>query len=180
MLIPQGTRDFTSALLTVQQTGPDVVAAAVGGDDQKAMRTQVAELGLGAESAWINNQQDWPDVYGLPMDNLFGVFGTTWYYDLDLPGVDEFVAKYQEMYPDTAMRVPGQRVLQRLLGDARAAARRSKRRAPPTIIAVIKQLEGLRMPAETRMQHHDAFIEPRHPSAAADRLPRPGKSRGGG
>ena len=57
--------------------------------------------------AWINNQQDWPDVYGLPLDNLFGVFGTTWYYKLDLPGVDDFVERYQARYPDTRMRVPG-------------------------------------------------------------------------
>jgi len=83
ILVPQGTRDFSSALLKIQQSNPNVVAAAIGGDDQKAMRQQVAQLGMGASPAWINNQQDWPDVYGLPLDNLFGVFGTTWYYKLD-------------------------------------------------------------------------------------------------
>jgi branched-chain amino acid transport system substrate-binding protein len=79
ILVPQGTRDFSSVLIKTQQMKPDVVAAAIGGDDQKAMRQQIADLGLGSEFAWINNQQDWPDVYGLPKDNLFGVFGTTWY-----------------------------------------------------------------------------------------------------
>ena len=83
------------------------MAAAVGGDDQKALRQQVAQLGMGQNPAWINNQQDWPDVYGLPLENLFGVFGTTWYYHLDLPGVKDFVARYQAMYPDTKMKVPG-------------------------------------------------------------------------
>ncbi len=107
ILVPQGTRDFSSALIKIQQQAPDVVAAAVGGDDQKAMRQQVAQLGMGEKPAWINNQQDWPDVYGLPKDNLFGVFGTTWYYKLDLPGVADFVKRYQAAYPDTAMRVPG-------------------------------------------------------------------------
>ena len=29
--------------------------------------------------AWINNQQDWPDVYGLGPEAIFGVFGTNWY-----------------------------------------------------------------------------------------------------
>ena len=100
--MPQGTRDFSAALLTIQQAKPDVVAAAVGGDDQMAMRQQVAQLGMAPELAWINNQQDWPDVYGLPIDDLFGVFGTTWYYELDLPGVEEFVTRYQAMYPETA------------------------------------------------------------------------------
>ena len=78
ILLPQGTRDFSSMLLKVRQASPRVVEAAVGGDDQKAMRQQVSQLGLGESMAWINNQQDWPDVYGLPLDNLFGVFGTTW------------------------------------------------------------------------------------------------------
>ena len=43
ILVPQGTRDFSSMLLKVQQAAPEVVAAAVGGDDQKAMRQQVAQ-----------------------------------------------------------------------------------------------------------------------------------------
>jgi branched-chain amino acid transport system substrate-binding protein len=159
VLIPQGTRDFTSALLTVQQTTPDVVAAAVGGDDQKAMRTQIADLGLGAEYAWINNQQDWPDVYGLPMENLFGVFGTTWYYDLDLPGVDEFVAKYQEMYPDTAMRVPGN-VFFNGYWATRALLEAVEAAGTTNNHEVIKQLEQLRIPAETRMQDHEAYMNP--------------------
>ena len=83
LLVPQGTRDFSSYLLTIQQQSPDVVAAAVGGDDLKALRLQVIEQGLDTEVGWINNQQDWPDVYGTPP---FGIFGTTWYYNLDLPG----------------------------------------------------------------------------------------------
>ena len=45
ILVPQGTRDFSAALLKIQQANPDVVAAAVGGDDQVAMRQQVAQLG---------------------------------------------------------------------------------------------------------------------------------------
>jgi branched-chain amino acid transport system substrate-binding protein len=58
--VPQGTRDFTAVLLKTQQRNPDVVAAAVGGDDLKAMRAQVAQMKLGTKYAWINNQQDWP------------------------------------------------------------------------------------------------------------------------
>src|SRR5690606_29146241 len=58
ILIPQGTRDFSSALLRIQQQKPGVVSAAIGGDDQKALRQQVAQLGMGASPAWINSQQD--------------------------------------------------------------------------------------------------------------------------
>ena len=79
LLIPQNTRDFTSYLLKVQQAKPDVVATAVGGDDIKALRQQVSDLKLEDKAAWINNQQDWPDIWGAP-ETLFGVFGTTWYH----------------------------------------------------------------------------------------------------
>ncbi len=159
ILVPQGTRDFSSALLKIQQASPDVVAAAVGGDDQKAMRQQVAQLGMGDKPAWINNQQDWPDVYGLPVENLFGVFGTTWYYKLDLPGVDDFVKRYQAMYPDTRMRVPGN-VFYNGYMATRELLRAIERAGTTNNIAVIKQLEGHKMPASERMQHHDAWIDP--------------------
>jgi branched-chain amino acid transport system substrate-binding protein len=159
ILVPQGTRDFSSALLSVQQAKPNVVAAAVGGDDQKALRQQVAQLGMGNSPAWINNQQDWPDVYGLPLDNLFGVFGTTWYYQLDLPGVAEFVQRYQAMYPDTKMRVPGN-VFYNGYMATRELLRAVERADTTNNIAVIKELEGLRIPAADRMQHHDAWIDP--------------------
>ena len=159
ILVPQGTRDFSSALLKIQQSKPQVVAAAVGGDDQKALRQQVAQLGMGQDPAWINNQQDWPDVYGLPLENLFGVFGTTWYYNLDLPGVEDFVARYQAMYPDTKMKVPGNvfyngyMATHSLLSAIEAAGTTNNH-------AVIKQLEQLKVSAKDRMQHHDAWMNP--------------------
>ena len=159
ILVPQGTRDFSAALISIQQSGADVVAAAVGGDDQKALRQQVAQLGMGQSPAWINNQQDWPDVYGLPLDNLFGVFGTTWYYGLDLPGVKEFVARYQEMYPETAMRVPGN-VFYNGYMATRGLLEAVERAGTTANIAVIKELEGHVYPAAERMQHHDAVIDP--------------------
>jgi branched-chain amino acid transport system substrate-binding protein len=159
ILVPQGTRDFSSALLKIQQAKPAVVAAAIGGDDQKAMRQQVAQLGMGDSPAWINNQQDWPDVYGLPIENLFGVFGTTWYYNLDLPGVADFVQKYQAMYPETKMRVPGNVFYNGYMATKNLLAA-IERAGSTNNIAIIKQLEGHKMPAGERMQHHDAWIDP--------------------
>ena len=159
ILIPQGTRDFSAALIKIQQEAPAVVSAAVGGDDQVAMRQQVAQLGMGAKPAWINNQQDWPDVYGLPLDNLFGVFGTTWYWKLDLPGVPEFVARYQAAYPDTQMRVPGNVFYNGYMATKNLLAA-IERAGSTNNIAVIKALEGHKMSAEERMQHHDAWIDP--------------------
>jgi branched-chain amino acid transport system substrate-binding protein len=125
MMIPQNTRDFSSYLIQLQQLKPEVVAAAVGGDDIKALRQQVVQLGLQKRMAWINNQQDWPDVYGLGPDAIFGVFGTTWYYRLDLPGVKEFVASYQKVYPGMAIRVPGNVYLNGCPRPGAVALRRS-------------------------------------------------------
>ena len=161
LLVPQGTRDFTSYLLKIQQAKPDVVAAAVGGDDQKVMRQQVAQLGMGRKPAWINNQQDWPDVYGLPLKNLFGVFGTTWYYKLDLPGVKEFVGRYNKMYPETAMQVPGN-VFYNGYMATRELLSAVERAGSTNNIKVIKQLEQLKVSAKDRMQHFDAYMGPNH------------------
>jgi len=159
ILIPQNTRDFSAVLLKLQQVKPDVVATAVGGDDIKALRQQVVQLGLQKRMAWINNQQDWPDVYGLGPEQIFGVFGTTWYYRLDLPGVKEFVAAYQKQYPGMAIRVPGNVYLNGYLAT-RELLRAAQETGGTNNLAIIKKLEGRRMTARDRMQHFDAWIDP--------------------
>jgi branched-chain amino acid transport system substrate-binding protein len=135
------------------------VSAAVGGDDQKALRQQVAQLGMGNKPAWINSQQDWADVYGLPLENLFGVFGTTWYYRLDLPGVADLVQRYQARFPDTFMKVPGNVFYNGYMATRELLAA-IERAGSTNNIAVIRQLEGHRMSALDRLQHHDAWIDP--------------------
>jgi branched-chain amino acid transport system substrate-binding protein len=159
LLVPQNTRDFSSYLLKVQQLKPDVVATAVGGDDIKALRQQVTQLKLNKAAAWINNQQDWPDVYGLGPDAIFGVFGTTWYWRLDLPGVKETVASYQKLYPGMAIRVPGN-VFYNGYVATRELLRCVEEAGSTNNITVIKKLEGRRMTAADRMQHYDAYIDP--------------------
>ena len=159
MMVPQNTRDFSSYLLKVQQLKPSVVATAVGGDDIKALRQQVVQLKLNKAAAWVNNQQDWPDVYGLGPEAIFGVFGTTWYYRLDLPGVKEFVAAYQKQYPGMAIRVPGN-VYHNGYMATRELLRCIEEAGTTNNIAVIKKLEGRRMSARERMQHYDAWIDP--------------------
>ena len=159
LLVPQNTRDFSAYLLKLQQIKPNAVATAVGGDDIKALRQQVVQLKMHQGAAWINNQQDWPDVYGLGQDAIFGVFGTTWYYRLDLPGVKEFVAAYQKQFPGMAIRVPGN-VYHNAYMATRELLRCVEEAGTTQNIAVIKKLEGRRMTALDRMQHHDAWIDP--------------------
>ena len=159
LMVPQNTRDFTSYLLKIQQIKPNVIAAAVGGDDIKALRQQVVQTKLDKSFAWINNQQDWPDVYGLGPDAIFGVFGTTWYYRLDLPGVKEFVARYQKTYPGIQIAVPGN-VFYNGYVATRELLRCVEEAGTTNNLAVIKKLEGRKMSAADRMQHHDAWIDP--------------------
>jgi branched-chain amino acid transport system substrate-binding protein len=135
------------------------VAAAVGGDDLKALRTQVSQMKLGEKYAWINNQQDWPDIYGLPRTDLFGVFGTTWYQGLDLPGVKEFDAKYLKANPDAKIKSPGN-VFYNGYWATRALLEAVDKLKTTNNRALIKELEQLKIPAVTRMQHHDAFMNP--------------------
>ncbi len=157
LMVPQNTRDFTSYLLKLQQIKPNVVAAAVGGDDIKALRQQVVQSKLDKAFAWINNQQDWPDVYGLGPDAVFGVFGTNWYYRLDLPGVKEFVAKYQKTYPGVQIKVPGN-VFYNGYVSTRELLRCVEEAGTTNNLAVIKKLEGRKMSAVDRMQTHEAYI----------------------
>jgi len=159
LMIPQNTRDFSAYLLKLQQIRPDVVGAAVGGDDIKALRQQVVQLGLQKRMAWINNQQDWPDVYGLGPEQIFGAFGTTWYYRLDLPGVKEFVAAYQKQYPGMAISVPGN-VYHNGYMATRELLRCVQEAGSTNSGAVIKKLEGRKMTARDRLQHYDAWVDP--------------------
>ncbi|MBX3605965.1 MAG: ABC transporter substrate-binding protein [Piscinibacter sp.] len=159
LLVPQNTRDFSSYLLKLQQLKPAVVATAIGGDDIKALRQQVVQLGMHKRMAWVNNQQDWPDVYGLGPDQIFGVFGTTWYYRLDLPGVKEFVAAYQKQFPGMAIQVPGN-VFHNGYMATRELLRCVQEAGTTNNLAVIKKLEGRRMSARDRLQHFDAWIDP--------------------
>jgi branched-chain amino acid transport system substrate-binding protein len=158
LMVPQNTRDFSSYLLKLQQIKPEVVATAIGGDDIKALRQQVVQLKLDKVTAWVNNQQDWPDVYGLGPEAIFGVFGTTWYYRLDLPGVKEFVAAYQKQYPGMAIRVPGN-VYHNAYMATRELLRCVEEAGTTNNLALIKKLEGRRISARDRMQHHDAWID---------------------
>jgi len=158
LLVPQNTRDFAPYLLKLQQLKPDVVATAIGGDDIKALRQQVVQLGLQKQMAWINNQQDWPDVYGLGPDAIFGVFGTTWYYRLDLPGVKEFVAAYQKQFPGMPIRVPGN-VFYNGYVATRELLRCVEEVGSTNNLAIIKKLEGRKMSARDRMQTYDAWID---------------------
>ncbi|WGF88405.1 ABC transporter substrate-binding protein [Marinivivus vitaminiproducens] len=158
LIIPQGTRDFTSYLIQIQQLAPEVVAPAVGGDDGKILRQQVAELGLDQQATWVQSQQDWPDVWAAP-DSIIGVFGTNWYHKLDLPGVPEFVAKWQERDMPGAIPVPSNTSYCGYMAT-RGLLRAIQETGSTNNVDLIKHIENMRIPAAERMQHFDAYFDP--------------------
>ena len=110
----------------LQELKPDVVSTAMGGDDNKALREQVVQLKLGDRPAWIEPQADWPDVWGAPQ-SLSGVFGTTWYHKLNLPGVADFVKRWQ------AAMAPMRGMLKRARTSALLSAPRGNTSRPSTL-----------------------------------------------
>ena len=87
------------------------------------------------------------------------MFGTTWYWRLDLPGVKEFVAKYQKVYPGVAIRVPGNVYYNGYMAT-RELLRCVEKAGTTNNIAVIKELENLKVSASDRMQNFDAYMNP--------------------
>jgi branched-chain amino acid transport system substrate-binding protein len=160
LIVPQGTRDFSDYLLKIKRIAPNVVAAAVGGDDMKALQAQVQSAGTDRNPAWLNNQQDWPDVWMRNGKGLFGIFATTWYHKLDLPGVADFVAAYQKAYPSAPVPVPGNVSYNGFMAT-RELLRTIERTGSTNNLKLIRALEQLRIPAADRMQHHEAYIDPR-------------------
>ena len=160
ILVPVGTRDFSAILLKAQQSKADVIAPAIGGDDFKSMRQQIIEQGLDKKLRFSGGAvPDWPDVWPLGPSGVFGVFPTTWYHYLDLPGVPEFNAKYKQHYANAPEPVPGN-VFYNGYYAMRELIRTIERVGSTNNIKIIKALEGLKMPALDRMQHHDAWIDP--------------------
>ena len=159
LVVPQNARDFKPQLQRIRELKPGVIATAVGGDDMKALRDQVRDARMDRGFGWINNQQDWPDVYGLGREAFFGIFSTTWYWALPLVGVKEFVARYQKANPGYRIKTPGN-VFYNGYMATRELLRAVERVGSTNNIKIIKELETLRIPAHERMQHDDATMNP--------------------
>ena len=87
------------------------------------------------------------------------MFGTTWYWRLNLPGVKEFVEKYRKTYPGVQIQVPGNVYYNGYMAT-RELLRAIERADSTNNIKVIKQLENLKVSARDRMQHYDAYMNP--------------------
>ncbi len=158
-LVSPGTTEFGDIVREIEALKPDVAFAAIAGPDMEHLRAQVADQALGRRPAWISNQQNWPEIWLTRAKSTFGIFATNWYHKLDLPGVAEFVGRYRQIYRDAAVPVPGN-VYYNAYMATRELLRAVERAGTTNNTAVIMELEGHRMSAIERMQHHDAWIDP--------------------
>ena len=106
IMIPQGTRDFSSQLLRVRSAKPEVVMANVAGHEHMAMREQAVEFGSDKDAAWVFPQQDFPDLFAVGPKKAFGYFCTTWHYNIDAPGTKEFADRFRKRWAGAPIEVP--------------------------------------------------------------------------
>lgn len=159
IMIPVGTRNYISVLRQLKEIKPDVVATAIGGNDFIPLRAQAVDMKLNRSPVWVNNQQDWPDHYASTEASIFGIFGTTWYHKLPLAGVDNFVKRYQARWPDSRIKVPGNVFYNGYMAISELLAA-VERAGTTNNLAVIREMENLKIPASRRMQHTDAYMNP--------------------
>ncbi len=159
-IVPPGTYEFGDIVGHIKEANPHVAFAAIAAADMERLRSAIYQAGLSHRPTWISSQQNWPEIWRSRAKNTVGIFATNWYHKLALPGVPEFVQRYQEMWPDASTPVPGN-VFYNAYMATREVLRAVERAGTTNNIAVIKQLEGHRMSAADRMQHHDAWIDPK-------------------
>lgn len=158
--VPLGTTEFRPIVRDITNHDPNVVFTAISAVDLEYLRHQIADSDLvGLRPAWIASQQDWPEISRTGAKSTFGLFPTTWYHKLDLPGVADFVQRYRAAYPGASIPVPGN-VFYNAYMATRELLRVIEELGTTNNIAIIKALEGRRMPARDRMQHEDAWIDP--------------------
>jgi branched-chain amino acid transport system substrate-binding protein len=155
ILIPLGTRDFSSQLIKVRAAKPEVVMMSVAGLDLAACSEQVKEFGMDKDMEWCFILRDLPDLWAIGADKNFGVFGLTWHYTLDVPGVKEFTERYQKRWPDAPIPVPGNVCYNGYIAT-REYLRAVERAGTTRSHDVIKALEGWTI--EDSMKHYPSTI----------------------
>jgi len=155
ILVPMGTRDFSAQLIKIMAAKPEVVMTTVAGLDQIAFTEQAHDFGLDKSIPVCFTLMDFPDIWAVGPGKYYGVFGITWHHKLDLPGVKDFVARYEKRWPSAPIPVPenvsynGYISMRELLrGVERAGTTRSHE--------VIKALEGWTF--ADSMKHHPSTI----------------------
>lgn len=94
---PLGTSDFNAYIPQIEEASPDVLWFGGAGRDQVSFLGQAAQFGLADEMEIFINIEDLTFDEEIGFDTLDGTYGMAhFYWGVDDPGVQEFVAAYRE------------------------------------------------------------------------------------
>ena len=141
LLIPQGTRDFSSQLLRIRSAKPDVVMVNLAGVELTAVREQAYEFGAERDAAWVLTQQDFPDLFAVGVKKGFGYFLTTWHHTVDAAGAAAFVDRFSKRWANAPISVPDNVSCNGYIAT-RELLRAVERAGSTKTHDVVRQLEG--------------------------------------
>lgn len=139
--VPNGTRDFSSYLLQIANSGADVIVLTVGGLDLQALYMQMNEFGLlDKMSAWctLGNYEDSYPLDPSQRDMYIGVES----YWKETPEMMEFSNRVKEGYPNAPLSVASANTYQGWLGMT-ALLKAMEKAGTTDVDAVIKAMEGM-------------------------------------
>jgi branched-chain amino acid transport system substrate-binding protein len=109
-LMPLGSTDFSSALIKIQQTKPDVVIILQGGDDFVNCMKQAAQFGMTKTFPFGYGLVELEPLQALPQEARLGWGVMEWWWDQpNQPHVKEFVDKYRKAYASSSQSTPSAR-----------------------------------------------------------------------
>lgn len=157
VVVPESLPDPASVLKQVAAIPADVVAINISGDNQIRLFAQIDPEVL-EQQTWVVGEVDWEELYPAP-GTPRPLYGVTWSWNLETPGTADFVTRYRKRYGHTRLDYPGD-VTHAAYFATQALLTAIQRAGTTDNHAVIRQLEKFRWPANARLQHDEAFIDP--------------------
>ncbi|HEY1260449.1 MAG TPA: ABC transporter substrate-binding protein [Stellaceae bacterium] len=157
-LSPLGTTDFSSYLIKAEATKPDVLINLCDGQDLVNSMKQAAQFGLVKKFPIGGGLSELEVLRALPKEARTGWWTLEWWWDQpDTPGVKEFVAKYQKVYPDGSW--PSARTWFGYAGVHALALGADKAKSIEPV-KMAHALEGLELPPEIKLQPNKVYFRP--------------------
>jgi len=156
VLIPMNTRDFSSYLLQVANSGAEVACVTVGGFDGIALYKQMSEFGIFDKMKVWWTLADYPDSYALQPEQR-GRYGMMEIYWTATPELIEFSKRINEKNPNAPVHVTETNSYSGWLGMT-ALLKGIEAAGTTDVDAVIKAMEG--MIICDNMQPNPTYIRP--------------------
>ena len=140
--VPMGTRDMSSYLLQLANSGAEVAVVTVGGFDGIALYGQMSEFGIFDRMDVWWTLADYPDSYALQPEQR-GRYGMMEIYWKATPELIAFSERIHENYPDAIANVVETNSYHGWLGMKALLTAIEKAGTADNVDAVIEAMEGL-------------------------------------